>query len=264
MIKKVFGIIAILIIIAGLVFAGYLGYNLYNKWKNKNIEISKEQEILSVLEANKGMIIKLSTEIADVEKRIITDTLKEKTTIKEEAPTYEAKKEELIELKKEPEANAEKIEVARVEFENRINEFQESPDKILINTGDGKVIIYEDKEGNLVSLESGITIIRHRKLEDVKKDLEIPKVEEKKDKDWNIGIIYNDDFTLAISYDLIDYKKFSFDITGYDFENPKAGVDVDYKITDNLKFGVGIGLIDLKGMKIMDEKEFYVKFGIEF
>lgn len=264
MLKKALEIIAILIIIVGLAFVGYKGYLAYEKWQNKDIEKSKELEVIELLQKQQGTILTLRTEIAEIEKRVVTDTLKEKTVIKEEAPTYEAKKAEIIELKKEPEVNKEKIEVARVEFENRINEFQASPDKILINTGDGKVVLYEDKDGNLVSLESGVIITRHRNVEEVKKELGIPIVIEKKDKDWNIGVIYNDDFTLAISYDLIDYKKFSFDITGYDFENPKAGVDIDYDITDNLKVGVGVGLIDLKGMKMMDEKEFYVKFGIKF
>jgi hypothetical protein len=263
MLKKALEIIAILIIIIGLAFAGYWGYNTYIKWQNKDIEKSKELEVIELLQKQQGTILTLRTEIAEIEKRVVTDTLKEKVVIKEEAPTYEAKKAEIIELKKEPEVNKEKIEVARVEFEDRINEFQASPDKILINTGDGKVVIYEDKDGNLVSLESGITITRHRDVEEVKMELGIPVIE-KKDKDFNIGIIYNDDFTMAISYDLIDWKKFSFDVTAYDFESPKVGVDIDYGITDNIKIGAGVGLLDIKNMQIMDEKEFYLKLGIEF
>jgi len=264
MIKKVLEIVAILVIIAILIFVGYMGYNLYNEWRNKNIENSKEQEILSVLEANKGIIIKLSTEIADIEKRIVTDTMKEVTVIKEEAPTYEAKKEELIELRKDEEANKEQIEVARIEFESRIDEFQKSKDKILINTGDGKIVIYEDEEGNLVSLESGIKITRHRDIEELKAGLHIEKKEEKKDSDFSIGMLYSNDFTLAISYDLVDYKKFNLNVTGYDYENPKIGLDIAYDINDRFEIGAGVGLLDLKGMKIMDEKEFYVKFGIKF
>ena len=264
MLKKTLEIIAILIIIIGLAFASYWGYNTYIKWQNKDIEKSKELEVIELLQKQQGTILTLRTEIAEIEKRVITDTLKEKTVIKEEAPTYEAKKEELIELKKEPGVNKEKIEVSRVEFEDRINEFQASPDKILINTGDGKVVIYEDKDGNLVSLESGVTITRHRNIEEVKKELGVIEKAIKKDKDFNIGIIYNDDFTMAISYDLIDWKKFSFDVTAYDFESPKVGVDIDYGITDNIKIGAGVGLLDLKNMQIMDEKEFYLKLGIEF
>ena len=260
--KTILKIIATIIIIGVLAFAVWQGVLLYQKWQDN--QKSDELEIIELLQKQQGTILTLRTEIAEVEKRIVTDTLKEKTIIKEEAPTYKAKKEELIELKKEPEVNKEKIEVARVEFEDRINEFQASKDKILINTGDGKIVIYEDKDGNLVSLESGITIVRHRDVEEVKKELNAPIKVEKKDKDFSIGILYNDDFTIAISYDIINYKKFSLDVTGYDFESPKAGVDINYNITDSLKFGVGVGLIDLKEMRIMDEKEFYIKFGIEF
>ena len=260
--KKVLEIIVILMIIIGLAFAGHWGYLSYQKWQDR--QKSNELKTLETLEANKGAILSVKTDVATIEKRIVTDTLKEKTVIKEEAPTYESKKAEIIELKKEPEINKEKIEVARVEFEERINEFQASKDKILINTGDGKIVIYEDKDGNLVSLESGIIITRHRDVEEVKKQLDVPIIAEKKDKDFSIGVLYSDDFTIAISYDIIDYKKFSLDVTGYDFESPKAGLDINYKITDNMKVGAGIGLLDLKGMKVMDEKEFYVKFGIEF
>jgi len=264
MLKKTFEIIAILILITALAFAGYQGWKLYGEWKDRDIKISKEQEILSVLEANKGMIIKLSTEIADVEKRIVTDTLKETTVIKEEAPTYESTKEKLIELKEDLVANEEDIRVARIIFEDRIDKFQASKDKILINTGDGKIVIYEDENGNLVSLESGVTITRHRDVEELKKELGIPAVVEKKDKDFSIGMLYNDDFTVAISYDLIDYKKLNLNVTGYDFESPKIGIDIAYDINDSLEVGVGVGLIDLKEMGILDEKDYYIKLGVKF
>ena len=263
MVKKTLEIIAILIIIVGLAFAGYWGYSTYQKWINKDIEKSKELEVIELLQKQQGTILTLKTDIAEIEKRVITDTLKEKTVIKEEAPTYEAKKAEIIELKKEPEVNAEKIEVARVEFEDRINEFQESPDKILINTGDGKVVLYEDKDGNLVSLESGVTITRHRNVEEVKSELGIPVIE-KKDSDFSIGMLYSDDFTLAISYDLIDLKKYNLNVTGYDFESPKVGLDIAYDINDNMEVGAGVGLIDLKEMGILDEKDYYIKLGVKF
>ena len=263
MIKKTLEIIVILIIIIGLAFVGYKGYLAYEKWQDKNFEKSKELEVIELLQKQQGTILTLRTDIAEIEKRIVTDTLKEKTVIKEVAPTYEAKKAEIIELKKEPEVNAEKIEVARVEFEERINEFQASPDKILINTGDGKVVLYEDKDGNLVSLESGVTIVRHRDVEEVKKELGIPAVE-KKDKDFSIGMLYNDDFTAAISYDIVDYKKFNLNVTGYDFESPKIGIDIAYDINDSMEIGAGVGLIDLKEMGILDEKDYYIRLGLKF
>ena len=110
MIKKTLEIIVILIIIIGLTFVGYLGYQAYQNWQDR--QKSNELKIIETLEANKGAILTIKTELGNVEKRIVTDTLKEKSVIKEEAPTYESKKAEIIELKKEPEVNKEKIEVA--------------------------------------------------------------------------------------------------------------------------------------------------------
>jgi len=267
--KTALKLIAIIIIIGILAFAGYEGYLLYQKWQNKDIEKSKELEIVELLQKQEGTILTLRTEIAKIEKKIVTDTLKEKTVIKEEAPTYEAKKEELIELKKEPEVNAEKIEVARAEFEERINEFQASPDKILINTGDGKIVIYEDDQGNLVSLESGVTITRHRKAEEVINELKagapIIKEEEKK-YSMAFSMIYDldqKDYSPGLSYQLWDWKNLSLNITGYDFENIKAGLDLCYNINKNIVVGAGVRLFTLEDYEFSMDK-YYIKAGVEF
>ena len=206
MIKKALEIIVILIIIAILVFAGYQGFLMYQKWQDN--QKSNELKLIETLQANQGTIIRLTTELAEIEKRVVTDTLKEKVVIKEEAPTYEGTKEELIVLREDPIVNAEKIEVKRVEFEERINEFQASPDKILINTGEEKIILYEDTEGNLVSLESGITITRHRKIEEVIADLEDFKLiaggdigyEIKDNLELGFGYNTNKEFYLKLQY----------------------------------------------------------------
>ncbi len=268
MLKKTLEIIAILIIIIGLAFAGYWGYNTYIKWQNKDIEKSKELGVIELLQKQQGTILTLRTEIAEIEKRVVTDTLKEKVVIKEEAPTYETKKAEIIELKKEPEVNKEKIEVARVEFEDRINEFQASPDKILINTGEDKIAIYEDDQGNLVSLESGVTITRHRKAEEVINELKAGAVviEKGNKPDLAFGIIYDLEdkgFYPGISYQLFDWKKLSLNITGYNFESIKAGLDLCYNISGNILVGAGARIFDTEGNEFSFDK-YYLKAGIQF
>jgi len=74
-------------------------------------------------------------------------------------------KEELIKLRENESENKNEIAELRETFEKRIDEFQESPDKIMVTTENEKVVLYEDEEGNLVSLSEGVEIIRHRKTE---------------------------------------------------------------------------------------------------
>jgi hypothetical protein len=244
--KNILKIIAVVTFIGIFIFAVWQGCLMYDRWKNK--QKLEEVKTLETLKANQGMIIKLTTELAEIQKKVVGETLKEKVVVKEEAPTYESKKAEIIELKKEPVINQEKIETARVEFEERINEFQASPDKILINTGDGKIILYEDSEGNLISLESGITITRHRKVEDVINDLQVGKtIEITKKKDLNIkaGGYYSFDKTygVIISKGIINIKDYSLNASLLlsDFKDFKlvVGGDISYEFRDNLELAIG-------------------------
>ena len=250
---KIFGVIILIIVLA---VGGYFGYQYYQKWQNN--QKSNELKIMEVLEANQGIIIKLSTELAEIQKKVVGDTLKETIVIKEESPTYESKKEELIELKKDPVVNEEKIKVARIVFEDRIDEFQASPDKILINLGEGeeKIVIYEDKDGNLVSLESGITITRHRNVKEVIQDLQTGKtVEVVKTKDWNIkaGGYYSFDnsYGVIVSKGIINIKDYSLNVSLLipDFKDFKlvVGGDVGYMVRDNIELAFGYNT----------DKEFY-------
>jgi len=264
--KKAISIISVILVIALLVFAGYKGYQRYQEWKES--QKTTELKLVEALKENQGIIIKLKTEIAEIEKRVVTETLKEKTVIKEESPTYKSKKEELIELRKEPEANKEKIEVARVAFEERINEFQGSPDKILINTGEEKIVIYEDKKGNMVSLESGVTITRHRDVEEVIKELQTGAVIEKEADKYKLafGVVYDLEdkgYYPGISYQLADWKNLSLNITGYDFDNIKGGLDICYNVSDNILVGVGMNLLEIEDFKFNLDK-YYLKIGVEF
>jgi hypothetical protein len=252
-----------------LIFVGFKGWQFYKEWKERGIKTSQELKTIELLQKQQGIILTLSTELAEIQKKVVGETLKEKVTVKVETPTYESKKAEIIELKKEPEVNQEKIDVARAEFEERINEFQASPDKILINTGDGKIVLYEDTKGNLVSLESGVTITRHRNVEEVIGDLQAGnKIEVIKGKDYNLSfnLIYDStdkDFYPGVSYQLWDWKKFSFNVTGYDFSNVKAGIDLCYNISDNIVIGAGLNLFNAKDFEFALDK-YYLKAGIEF
>jgi len=267
--KTALKVIAIIILIGILIFAGYEGYLLYQKWKGQRIDKSKELEIIELLQKQQGTILTLRTEIAEIEKKVVVNTLKETTVVKEEAPTYEAKKEELIELEKEPEVNAEKIEVARAEFEERINEFQASPDKILINTGEDKIVIYEDDQGNLVSLESGVTITRHRKAKEVINELKAgAPIQKEVDKKYAMAfsMVYDLEdkyYSPGLSYQLWDWKDLSLNITGYDFEDIKAGMDLCYNINKNIVVGIGARIFTLEDYEFSFDK-YYIKAGVEF
>ena len=269
--KKIIGIILVILIIALLAFAGYKGYQRFQEWRidrNKVTE-SKELKLIELLNDNQEAIIKLYTKIAVVEKRIVADTLKETTVIEEEAKTYNEIKNELVELRKNEEANKEEIEALRIEYEERIKEYRESPEKIMVNTGEEKVVIYEDTEGNLVSLDSGVKITRHREAEEVIKELKAgAMIEKEEEKDYRLSInaIYDIDdesFHPGLSYQLFDWRKFSLNITGYNYEDIKGGLDLCYNITDNIIIGAGMSLLEIEDFKINTDK-YYLKAGIEF
>ena len=265
--KKALEIILVIAIITLLAFAGYEGYNYYKEWKES--QKTNELKMIEALKTNEGVIIKLKNDIADMEKKVVGETLKETTIIKEEAETYNELKDDIIELKKNAEENKEIIKTTREEFEKRIDEFQASNDKILVNTGEKKIVIYEDEEGNLVSLDSGVTITRHRNVEEVITELEAgqpAKREEEKKYAMAFSMIYdleNKDFSPGLSYQLWDWKNLSLNITGYDFEDIKAGMDLCYNINKNIVVGAGARLFTLKDYEFSIDK-YYLKAGVEF
>ena len=244
---KILKIILVIIIILGLSFVGYKGYLYYQKWQQS--EKSQDQILIEVLKANQGMIVKLTTELAEIQKKVIGDTLKETIVIKEEAGTYNQLKDEIIELKKDAETNKEEIKVARKEFENRINEFQASSDKILVNTGETKIVLYEDAEGNLVSLDSGVKITRHRNVEEVIQDIKDKPIEIVKKKDLGIKAggyydISDKGYGLILSKGIIDIKNYSLNLSLLSdmksLEGIKLGANINYSISNSLELGVGI------------------------
>jgi len=269
--KKIINIVLILIILITLAFLGYKGYQAFQDWRIKNNEKVKNNELrlIELLNENQEAIVKLHTGIAVIEKKIVTDTLKETTIIKEDAETYNELKDELIELRKNEKVNKEKIEKMRIEFEERIKEYRESKDKILVNTGEEKIIIYEDAEGNLISLDSGIKITRHRDAEEAIEELKAgATIEKKEDKKYNLSLnaIYDLDtesFYPGLSYQLWDWRKFNLNITGYDFKDLKGGLDLCYTIGDNIIIGAGMNLFEIEDFEFNLDK-YYLKAGIEF
>jgi len=254
-------IFSVIILVIALIIGGYFGYQYYQKWQNN--QKSNELKIMEILRDNQGIIIKLTTELAEIQKKVVGDTLKETVVIKEGAPTYESKKEELIELRKDPVVNEEKIKVARIVFEDRIDEFQASPDKILINLGEGeeKIVIYEDKDGNLVSLESGITITRHRKLSELIPTLAEEEIAIKKTSlKLKAGGYYSFDnsYGIIISKGILSIKDYSLNVSLLiqDFEDFRfvVGGDVGYMIRDNIELAFGYNT----------DKEFYGALRISF
>ena len=269
--KKIISIILVVLIIAGLAFAGYKGYQKYQDWRelrNAKVE-SNELRLIELLNDNQEAIVKLYTKIAVVEKKIVSGTLKETTIIEEEAKTYNEIKDELIELRKNEETNKEEIAKLREEYEERIKEYRESPDKILVNTGEEKIVIYEDEEGNLVSLDSGVKITRHRDAEEVIKELKAGATIEKEEEnkyELSFNVIYDIDdegFYPGLSYKLWDWKKFSLNITGYNYEDIKGGLDLCYNLSENIVVGAGMNLLEIKDFKFNLDK-YYLKAGIEF
>ncbi len=248
-----------LVILVLLLFGGYSAYRFW--LSGRELVTTDEQEIIELLQKQQGTILTLRTEIAEIEKRVINETLKEKITVTEEGETYEGVKEQLIALRENEKENKEGIKALRETFEKRIDEFKVSDDKIMVTVGDEKVVIYEDEEGNLVSLNEGVEIIRHRKTEPLlEKDLQVGQTVEELNDNWAFSILYDGEFSPAVSYSVLDWKDLSLNATAYDFENPKLGADLSYNIKGNLEIGAGIGLLDIMQMEMI--RDFYVRFGI--
>jgi hypothetical protein len=131
----------------------------------------------------------------------------------------------------------------------------------MVTSGDEKVVLYEDSEGNLVSLNEGVEIIRHRKTEPLlEKDLQVGQTIEEINDKFRLSILYDGDFSPAVSYSVLDWKDLSLNVTGYDFESPKLGADISYNIKGNLEVGAGVGFVDIMNTELMNE--YYIRFGI--
>lgn len=254
-------IVISLVILVLLLFGGYSAYRFW--LSERKLVTTDEQEIIELLQKQQGTILTLRTEIAEIEKRVVSETLKEKITVTEKGETYEGVKEQLIALRENEEENKEEIKALRETFEKRIDEFKVSDDKIMVKVGDEKVVIYEDADGNLVSLNEGVEIIRHRKTEPLlekKPDLQVGQTIEEINDKFRLSILYDGNFTPAISYSILDWRDLSLNVTGYDFQNPKLGADISYNIRGNLEIGAGVGLVDIMEMDLI--RDYYIRAGI--
>lgn len=245
------------LIIVLLVAGGWFSYRWYLEMQKPNIN----QQMISLLSEQQGMIIKLKTDIADVERRVVAGTLKE--TVVVDGETYTDIKDQLLELRKNEDENKDEIKKLREVFEQRIKEFRDSADKIMVTAGDEKIVLYEDADGNLVSINEGVEIIRHRKVEPLlepKPDLIAGQTIEEINDRFSISMLYDGDISPAVSYKVFSLKDIGFSVTAYDLENIKLGADVNYNFKGNLEIGAGVGLFNFREMQAI--RDYYIRAGV--
>lgn len=200
----------IILIILGLLSVGYYSYNYYQKWQEPKIETIKT----------------------------IIEPLPDKT--------YEGLKEQVIELKKDEEANKEEIEVLREELSIQRKAFLASDDTILIKTIDDEtLLLYRDIDGELQAGSDNISkIIEHRDVPIlVEEELAISKTT------WDIkaGGYYNlteKEYGLIFSKEILGIKSYSLNVSLLsnlkDLEGFNLGANVNYEVNKSLELGVGV------------------------
>lgn len=248
-------IILIIVIVLALIFGVYKVYDLYKKW-----EANRFSEI-NMLKTNQDLTLKKVTTLSENITKIVNDVIKT-TTVVETDHTYESLKEQVIELKKDEDANKEEIEKLRAELSIQRKAFLASDDTILIKTADETLLLYRDEEGTLQPASEGIIkIIEHKSLSE-----DVPILAEEEilnDKTmWNIkaGGYYSLDkiYGIIISKGIFTIKDYSLNASLLisDFEDVKfnIGGDIGYSISDNLELGIGYDT----------SKEFYIKVQYNF
>ena len=247
--------IALVIVIAlALLFGGYKAYDYFKRW-----EANRFSE-MNMLRSNQDLFLKKVTALSESITHIVNDTIKTTVEVKPDN-TYEALKDQVIELKKDENANKEEIEKLRAELSIQRKAFLASDDTILIKTADDTLLLYRDEEGTLQPASEGITkIIEHKELaKDVpilaeEAELEVTKYNLKAggyysfDKTYGViiskGIFSIKDCSINASLLVSDFDDFKFAIGG----------DVGYLVGDNLEIGVGYNT----------NKEYYVKLQYSF
>ena len=235
---KIFGIILLVVV---LVVGGYFGYQYYQKWEEK-----KFNEI-EFLKRNQDMMVQKITDLSVTVTKVVNDTVKVQTVTKEDA-TQESLKKQIIELKKDEEANKEEIAKLREELSAQRKAFLASDDTILIKTTDDEtILLYRDESGNLQPASDNIEkIIEHKDVSNVP----LPIEEAKLDKaNWNIkaGGYYNitgKESGIILSKGILNIKRYSLNVSLLsdlkDLEGINLGANINYGIKDNLELGVGI------------------------
>jgi len=241
---KIFGIILLVVV---LVVGGYFGYQYYQKWEEK-----KFNEI-EFLKRNQDMMVQKITDLSVTVTKVVNDTVKVQTVTKEDA-TQESLKKQIIELKKDEEANKEEIAKLREELSAQRKAFLASDDTILIKTTDDEtILLYRDESGNLQPASDNIEkIIEHKDVSNVP----LPIEEAKLDKaNWNIKAggyySFDDSYGIILSKGIINIKDYSLNVSLLiqDFEDFRfvVGGDVGYLVRDNIELAFGYNT----------DKEFY-------
>lgn len=247
--------IAILIVVA-LIFGGYKGYNLYKQWD------AKRYNEIEILRKNQDMFLKKVTDLSETITRIINDNIKTTTVVKPDH-TYESLKDEVIELKKDEEANKEEIARLKADLSAQRKAFLASDDTIYIKTiTDDTLLLYRDTEGTLQPASANIDkIIEHRELSEsslISEQKEI--VNNKTSLNIKAGAYYSlqNTYGVILSKEIFGIWDCSLNASLLlaDFEDFKlmVGADVGYEIRDNLELGIGYNT----------DKEYYIKLQYQF
>jgi len=253
---KYIKIALVIVIILALAYCGYYGYNSFKKW-----EANRFSEI-NMLRTNQDLFLKKVTDLSVTVTKIVNDTVKVQTVTKPDA-TYEGLKDEVIELKKDEQANKDEIEKLREELSERRKAFLASDDTILIKTiDDQKLLLYRDEGGTLQPASANIEkIIEHRELSSVVPILVEEEIAIKKSS-YNLkaGAYYSLDNTYGVIISKSIFTVWDLSINASlllsDFEDFKfaVGADVGYLVGDNLEIGVGYNT----------NKEYYIKLQYTF
>ena len=245
---KIFKIVLVIVIILGLSFVRYKGYLAYQKW-----EANKYSEI-SILKANQNMFLQKITDLSTTLTKVVNDTAKV-TTIPKPDNTYESLKNEVIELKKNGDANKDEINSLKEKLSEQRKAFLASDDTILISgKNDETYLLYRDESGNLQPASDNIEkIIEHKDVSNVpilaEEEIAIKKTSLK----LKAGGYYSfdDSYGVIISKGILSIKDYSLNVSLLiqDFEDFRfvVGGDVGYMIRDNIELAFGYNT----------DKEFY-------
>jgi len=253
---KYIKIALVIVIIAVLSFGGLKGYNYFKQW-----EANRFSEI-NMLRTNQDLMLKKVTSLSESITRIVNDIIKTTVEAKPDK-TYAGLKDEIIELRKDEDANKDEIAKLKEQLSERRKAFLASDDTILIKTiDDDTLLIYRDTEGTLQPASDNIVkIIEHRELSSVVPILAEEKIEiDKTSYNLKAGGYYSFDGTygVIISKEIFSIKSYSANASLLlsDFKDFKfaVGADVGYSVRDNLEIGVGYNTL----------KEFYVKLQYSF
>ncbi len=246
---KIFRTILVIVIVGMLAFGGYSGYKYFKRW-----EANRFSE-MNMLRSNQDLFLQKVTDLSITMTKVVNDVAKTTTTPKADS-TYEGLKNEVIELKKDEEANKDEITKLREELSAQRKAFLASDDTILVKTIDGEnILLYRDESGMLQPASEGIEkIIEHK---DVSDNVPILAEEEIAVKKTRLGLkaggyySFDGSYGIVISKGIFSIKDYSLNVSLLinDFEDFKfiAGGDVAYEVRDNIELAFGYNT----------EKEFY-------